>query len=111
MIVCKPPDYFALTVDHTTIYSQICKKLGADEEPKDISNKRNGKKKILVVDDNGSTLRTIKTMLEDRYDVQIAPSGMKAMTSMGRSKPDLIVLDLNYSRRHRFKYKCLQSVV
>ena len=83
----------ARPVDHSTIYCRICERLGIDingEEAQDIGN---GKKRILVVDDNGPTLRTIKTMLEEKYDVQIAPSGMKAMTSMGKRKPDLIVLD------------------
>ncbi|MBR1892548.1 MAG: response regulator [Lachnospiraceae bacterium] len=51
------------------------------------------KKRILVVDDNAPTLRSIKAMLEDKYDVQIVPSGTKAMTSIGKRRPDLILLD------------------
>ncbi len=51
------------------------------------------KRHILVVDDNAMTLRSIKSMLEDVYKVTIANSGMKAMTSMGKEKPDLILLD------------------
>ena len=81
-------------VDHSTIYGRICERLGIDENaPDEAEDDGEGKKKVLVVDDNGPTLRTIKTMLEDKYDVQIAPSGMKAMTSMGKRRPDLIVLD------------------
>ena len=33
------------------------------------------KKRILVVDDNGTTLRTMKAMLEEYYEVTIAISG------------------------------------
>lgn len=51
------------------------------------------KKQILVVDDNGPTLRVIKGMLEDTYSVTIVNSGMNAMKSIGKSKPDLILLD------------------
>lgn len=51
------------------------------------------RKRILVVDDNAPTLRSIKAMLEDKYDVQIVPSGTKAMTSIGKKRPDLILLD------------------
>ena len=52
-----------------------------------------GKKRILVVDDNGTTLRTMKAMLEDQYEVSIAVSGAQAMTSIGKKRPDLILLD------------------
>ncbi|MBQ9360750.1 MAG: response regulator [Lachnospiraceae bacterium] len=53
----------------------------------------NGKKKILVVDDDGAMLRTIKSMIEDEYEVHLAPSGAKAMASMEKMRPDLILLD------------------
>ncbi|MCM1190800.1 MAG: response regulator [Butyrivibrio sp.] len=54
---------------------------------------RPAKKHILVVDDNGTTLRTVKAMLEDRFEVSVAISGAQAMTSMGKKRPDLILLD------------------
>ena len=41
------------------------------------------KKRILVVDDNGTQLRTMKAMLEESYEVAIAISGAQAMTSIG----------------------------
>ena len=49
--------------------------------------------RILVVDDNGTTLRTMKAMLEDTYEVAVAISGAQAMTSIGKKRPDLILLD------------------
>lgn len=52
-----------------------------------------GKKRILVVDDNGTMLRTMKVMLEDRYEIAVAISGAQAMTSIGKQRPDLILLD------------------
>lgn len=45
------------------------------------------------MDDNGTALRTMKAMLEDRYDVALAVSGAQAMTSIGKQRPDLILLD------------------
>lgn len=51
------------------------------------------KKHILVVDDNALTLRNIKKMLEDKYSVAVAVSAVQAFTSIGRKKPDLILLD------------------
>nr|MBQ8253782.1 response regulator [Lachnospiraceae bacterium] len=52
-----------------------------------------GKKHILVVDDNALTLRNIKGMLSDKYSVAVAVSAVQAFMSIGRKKPDLILLD------------------
>ncbi|MBE5882723.1 MAG: response regulator [Lachnospiraceae bacterium] len=51
------------------------------------------KKHILIVDDNALTLRNIKKMLNDQYSVAVAVSAVQALTSIGRKKPDLILLD------------------
>lgn len=51
------------------------------------------KKHILIVDDNALTLRNIKKMLDDKYSVAVAVSAVQAFTSIGRKKPDLILLD------------------
>ena len=52
-----------------------------------------GKKKILVVDDDGLSLRTIKGILDELYEVSVVNSGAKALASMGINRPDLVVLD------------------
>lgn len=51
------------------------------------------KKHILVVDDNPLILRTMKKMLDGKYHVAVATSGVQAMTSIGKKRPDLILLD------------------
>lgn len=60
-----------------------------DQEESDKDTRKN----ILVVDDNAGTLRNIKSMLEEDYNVTIVPSGIKAVAMLGRKKPDLIILD------------------
>ena len=75
----------------SAVYEAICGRLGDAAE--DQEEEGTGKKKVLVVDDNGPTLRTIKGMLEEKFEVQLAPSGTKAMTSIGKNRPDLILLD------------------
>ena len=45
------------------------------------------------MDDNGPTLRTIKAMLDEEYDVTVVNSGMNAMKAIGKRRPDLILLD------------------
>lgn len=52
-----------------------------------------GRPLILVVDDFALMLRQLRGMLKDKYDVEVATSGVQAMTSIGRNRPDLILLD------------------
>jgi len=79
-------------VENTMIMDAICRRLEIDK--KDAEKEETAHRKhILVVDDNGTTLRTMKAMLEEYYDVAIAISGAQAMTSIGKKRPDLILLD------------------
>ena len=85
-------------VENKMIMDDICRRLGLDEEnverEAEAERKEQGtKKRILVVDDNGTALRTMKAMLEDTYDVALAISGAQAMTSIGKKRPHLILLD------------------
>ncbi len=82
-------------VENTVIMESVCKRLGLDEKKveKEVEQENSRKKRILVVDDNGTALRTIKAMLEEEYEVAVAISGAQAMTSIGKKRPDLILLD------------------
>lgn len=48
---------------------------------------------ILVVDDNAMMLRSIKNMLDEKYSVAVAASGVQAFVAIGKKMPDLILLD------------------
>lgn len=85
-------------VENTVIMEAVCRRLGldadkAEQEARKEERECDGKKRILVVDDNGTALRTIKAMLEDTYEIALAISGAQAMTSIGKKRPDLILLD------------------
>lgn len=85
-------------VENSVIMEAVCRRLGLDgqEVEKDAAGEHqegSGKKHILVVDDNGTALRTMKAMLEQYYEVALAVSGAQAMTSIGKKRPDLILLD------------------
>lgn len=85
-------------VENTVIMEAVCRRLGLDEdkvarEAQEEGKSHDEKKRVLVVDDNGTALRTIKAMLEDTYEVALAISGAQAMTSIGKKRPDLILLD------------------
>jgi len=51
------------------------------------------KKKILLVDDDGTMLRTIKSWLDKDYQVFMVNSGMAAITFLAKNNVDLILLD------------------
>ena len=51
------------------------------------------RKKILIVDDNPTMLHSFKSMLESKYRVYIANSGINAFTFLGKTPVDLILLD------------------
>lgn len=80
-------------VSHSAIYACICRRLDLKDAAVSVQKEENERKTILAVDDNGQMLRAIKVMLEPYYDVQLAPSGVKALASMGKRRPDLIILD------------------
>ena len=51
------------------------------------------KKRILVCDDDGTMLRTMKSWLNEKYQVFMVNSGMSAITFLATNKVDLILLD------------------
>ena len=82
-------------LDNAAVLDAVCKRLGLNKEQlvKNAVIKEDKRKKVLVVDDNATTLRSIKGMLDEKYNVMLANSGMKAMTSIGKNRPDVILLD------------------
>lgn len=54
-------------------------------------------KKILIVDDNGLVLRTMKSMLEDKFEICLAKSGEQALKVVTKEMPDLVLLDYEMS--------------
>lgn len=51
------------------------------------------KKHILVVDDSGTMLRTIRDWLSDKYKVSIVNSATAAISFLATNHPDLVLLD------------------
>jgi len=81
-------------IDNEGILFAVCRRLKIAVPPHDGSiGAKTEKPEILLVDDNAMTLRSIKSLLDDRYSVTIANSGMKALAAIGKKKPDLILLD------------------
>jgi CheY-like chemotaxis protein len=79
-----------------SILEKACDMLGISLMSMELSTEEDyssGKPLILVVDDFALLLRQIRGMLKDSYEVEVATSGVQAMTAIGRSRPDLILLD------------------
>ncbi len=58
-----------------------------------MSHKR--RMQIMVIDDNVTNLNIARMALEEHYDVQLIPSGEKALKLFERVIPDLILLDVD----------------
>jgi len=64
-----------------------------DTVVRDSSVDEEQKKKILVIDDDGTMLRMIKTWLSVKYRVYMASSGKIAMSFLQSNEVDLVLLD------------------
>lgn len=80
-------------VEYGVILDTCFRKLNAEEAGVDEEKEQTVPKHILVVDDDPTTLRSVKAMLDQKYSVAVAVSGAQAMASIGKKKPDLILLD------------------
>lgn len=59
----------------------------------DDENKTSQRKKILIIDDNPTTLHALQAQLEQHYRVFIASSGMNGISFLVKQPVDLILLD------------------
>ena len=82
-------------LDNEKVFDEVCRRLELDAAKVMASAivPDEGKKIVLIVDDNPAILRSTKAMLEDKYSVMLANSGMQALKTMGKKHPDVILLD------------------
>lgn len=93
LYVGDPIENINLPLDEDSALFIACSKMKVSM--KKVKVEASGKKKILVVDDDATTLRSFKSMLENKYEVQLANSGEKALESVAKTVPDLILLDFD----------------
>ena len=72
----------------------LCGVLSINPNDIELEKKSSASRKlILLIDDSPVMLRTVSNILEKKFEVLVATSGMQAMTILGRRKPDMIFLD------------------
>lgn len=97
----KQYEYLIRPVSRNTLLNKCCEMLNIQEKKPEfgmydltgILDEVHEKKSILIVDDSAISLRSIKAMLDTRYNVKVANSGEKALEIIKKKRPDLILLD------------------
>ena len=77
--------------DENQAFNTVCQVLRVN--PDALRQQMMNRKKILVVDDDATTLRGLRSMLEDKYEVSVANSGAKALEMVAANLPDVMLLD------------------
>ena len=89
-VIGKKADYVAQTYTRPVDLPGLIKTLQKEGEAVD---KLKEFKSILIVDDDATALRSMKSLLATKYKILVANSGMNAITILAKNKVDLILLD------------------
>ena len=89
-VIGKKADYVAQMYTRPVDLPSLIKTLQKEGEAVD---KLKEFKSILIVDDDATALRSMKSLLATRYKILVANSGMNAITILAKNKVDLILLD------------------
>ena len=89
-VIGKKADYVAQMYTRPVDLPGLIKTLQKEGEAVD---KLKEFKSILIVDDDATALRSMKSLLATKYKILVANSGMNAITILAKNKVDLILLD------------------
>ncbi|MBQ6737894.1 MAG: response regulator [Synergistaceae bacterium] len=89
-VIGKKADYVAERYTRPVDLAELIKRLQKEGEAVD---KLKEFKSILIVDDDATALRSMKSLLSTKYKILVANSGMNAITILAKNKVDLILLD------------------
>ena len=89
-VIGKNAGYVAQTYVRPVDVQDLLKRLHKESEAVD---KLKEFKSILIVDDDPTALRSMKSLLSSRYKILVANSGMNAITILAKNHVDLILLD------------------
>ena len=89
-VIGKKADYVAQMYTRPVDLPALIKTIQKEGEAVD---KLKEFKSILIVDDDATALRSMKSLLSTHYKILVANSGMNAITILAKNKVDLILLD------------------
>lgn len=89
-VVGKSASYVAQSYTRPVDLPSLIKTLKKESEA---AEKLKEFKSILIVDDDATALRSMKSLLSARYKILVANSGMNAITILAKNHVDLILLD------------------
>ena len=89
-VIGKKADYVAEKYTRPVDIAELLKRLQKEGEAVD---KLKEFKSILIVDDDATALRSMKSLLSTHYKILVANSGMNAITILAKNKVDLILQD------------------
>ena len=89
-VIGKKADYVAEMYTRPVDLQELIKRLQKEGEAVD---KLKEFKSILIVDDDATALRSMKSLLSSHYKILVANSGMNAITILAKNHVDLILLD------------------
>ena len=89
-VIGKKADYVAQMYTRPVDLQGLIKTIQKEGEAVD---KLKEFKSVLIVDDDATALRSMKSLLATRYKILVANSGMNAITILAKNKVDLILLD------------------
>ena len=89
-VIGKSASYVAQSYTRPVDLPSLIKTLKKESEAAD---KLKEFKSILIVDDDATALRSMKSLLSARYKILVANSGMNAITILAKNHVDLILLD------------------
>lgn len=75
------------------IHETICEMLLKQNSEDNTNTGVEAKKCVMLVDDNAFQIKVLREMLKEKYDVQLATSGIEAVDAVKKRIPNIIFLD------------------
>lgn len=91
----EPFNSLELPASTVKIHEKICSLLCEKQPEADAAEAEAEETRpcVMFIDDNAFQIRVLKEILKNKYDVQLATSGMEALEIIAKKVPDIIFLD------------------
>lgn len=87
-------EYMFKPIDTAVLYGFLEKYCKPSQEMQEIKKSVSKEPTVLIVDDSPANIRTLSSMLKDKYSIKVATNGKKALEIAAHTHLDLILLDI-----------------